>query len=638
MGFISNNIEEYSLLELFSNRKIIIPDFQRDYCWGDPTHGGKNDSNIVDGFLDSLFDEFTVSLDNIVLLGKIDVFEQSKDQIYLTDGQQRLTTLYLLIGILYRKTKNENLKKCLIFNYEGNHDKEPTLKYAIRESTIFFLKDLVNDFFINENNRLVADIKNSTWYFSEYDLDPTIISMLSALEIIEQRLNKISITDIKEFSKFVAENIIINYHKVEDKQTGEERFVIINTTGKSLTASENIKPLLLGGEENSNFAKQWEERETWFWKNRNTDEYIADHGVNEFLVWCFQIIVKQDEVDIVKKAKELLRKEERKDVLVKIHNYFESLKILVLLLEDEKILKQFNFIEGDTNVKGILGLRALNKLKKQNIVLPLLAFIKKISSNVIQVYQFLRRLRKNYFDQKWDERKDNYVDWRYILQIIERSSSLDAILQYDINLNSINRISGIEMHIWFNIEEKIKNQVLQHKPLLEEFEDHPDFMGDLSFMLQTASLSETEAEPAKLHFGLTINIDQFQRIYHNYESTIELIRESRTAEKNVALANMFRLFRLFIKCNKVDHIYRTSGSFEGVLFSTLNRKHLSKVEFMRLLNSHDLLEYCTSRVKQMIKEQNLFDLEYFSVDRFIKAWLTLKVFNANEKNALISFY
>ena len=48
---------------------------------------------------------------------------------------------------------------------------------------------------------------------------------------------------------------------------------------------------------NEEFAQQWEERETWFWKNRNVNEWIADNGVNEFLTWCFQIIEKQERID-----------------------------------------------------------------------------------------------------------------------------------------------------------------------------------------------------------------------------------------------------------------------------------------------------------------------------------------------------
>ena len=243
-----------------------------------------------------------------ILLGKIDVYEHPKNHIYLTDGQQRLTTLYLIIGMLYRKTQKDTLKKCLISDYEESHvNKEPYLQYAIRESTVFFLRDLVNDFFIKEKTQKVDDIKNQSWYFSEYDLDPTIISMLSALGIIEKRLDKKDITDVNDFSNFIVKNIKIQYYDVQDKKHGEERFVIINTTGKSLTVSENIKPILLGKVADEIYSNQWEKRETWFWKNRKDNEQIADDGVNDFLTWCFQIIQKQESIDLIKESKKIFK-------------------------------------------------------------------------------------------------------------------------------------------------------------------------------------------------------------------------------------------------------------------------------------------------------------------------------------------
>ncbi len=43
---------------------------------------------------------------------------------------------------------------------------------------------------------------------------------------------------------------------------------------------------------------------------------------------------------------------------------------------------------------------------------------------------FLRRIRKNYFDKKWEDRKPNFVDWRYIIQIIGFSTSEEEVLYY----------------------------------------------------------------------------------------------------------------------------------------------------------------------------------------------------------------
>ena len=169
------NDQYYSLSQLFStaHRKIIIPDFQRDYCWGDSIHGEKQDTNIIGSFIDTLIEEFKENKDTNIYLGKIDVYTSSKNlntHIYLTDGQQRLTSLYLLLGMLYRVEPNqeikENLKNSLISDYELNDDdQEPYLQYAVRETTVFFLRDLVNLFFLNPQDLKAATIINQNWYF-----------------------------------------------------------------------------------------------------------------------------------------------------------------------------------------------------------------------------------------------------------------------------------------------------------------------------------------------------------------------------------------------------------------------------------------------------------------------------------------
>lgn len=131
--------KEYSIAELFGtdHRKIIIPDFQRDYCWGDKNYGEKSDTDIVSGFIQTLKEEYR---NGTIVLGKIDVYQNPANHIYLTDGQQRLTSIFLLLGMLHRLASGDNkkrLKKCLISDFEETDDKEPYLQYSIRESSVF---------------------------------------------------------------------------------------------------------------------------------------------------------------------------------------------------------------------------------------------------------------------------------------------------------------------------------------------------------------------------------------------------------------------------------------------------------------------------------------------------------------------
>jgi hypothetical protein len=660
---ISN--EYYSLSELFStsNRKVIVPDFQRDYCWGDKTHGETKDSDIVSGFLDTLLEEFHNNLISNVLLGKIDVYEHPKDHIYLTDGQQRITTLYLLMGMLFRKAVDDDLKdklrRCLISNFEDNRDdKELYLQYAIRESTVFFLLDLVKEFFLKktpiekyrdgnrvkrkkktidkEGNLLSYSIKIQPWFFNEYGLDPSIISMISALEIIDKKLS--SLGNISEFTKFILCNVKIQYYEIQNKKHGEERFVIINTTGRSLTVSENVKPILLGNIDKPNFAKYWEERNTYFWKNKRNDEIIADNGVNDFLIWCFQIEGKFNEVEIIKNSKELLKMNKNREFLESIHKHFNSLNKLVYHLKEEKFQNQFKFINDSKHVQSVLDLRDLSKDKLQNVLLPLLSFISKFENESEGAYQFLRRLRRNYFDWKWDDRKQNYVNWCYVLQIVEKSDSPRLCIVYDKPFEKIPKVE-LPTSIWYNDEEKIKDilKEIHHREILE-WEDHSDFMGDISFLFKTSLKKNDDINIPSFDSNSAINFDKIQKIYVNYQCTIDLIKSEESAKMNPHLANTFRLFRLFIGCNKVEHIKKCSWIFEGVLFSTLNRVHLFKIEYMKLLNSNDLFSSCISFIKQRVGEELIFDLDDFKVEKFIKAWLTLKVFYANKEAVLLPFY
>ena len=339
----------YSLSELFSgDSKIIVPDMQRDYCWGD-----KNNESLVLKFLESLFESFEDNKNTELQLGMIYAYESPKNHIQLCDGQQRLTTLYLLMGLLHKKINSNSLKDCLISTFEWeNDDKECRLQYAIRESTLYFLNDLVDNCFINHQE--ISIIKKQSWYFNEYDLDPTIQSMINALGIIEKEISKKTPPQyLNDFTGFLLEKVKLLYFNMENRKRGEEMFVIINTTGEPLTPTENLKPKLIGLIENVETSElksnEWEERETFFWSNRKKEEQEADDGVNEFLVWFAKIHFKKEETNLFKDISA--------DSLDSVNGYFDSLKkLLRVTANNENIRTILGFIEpiSSTNEKDVL--------------------------------------------------------------------------------------------------------------------------------------------------------------------------------------------------------------------------------------------------------------------------------------------
>ncbi|MCI1720921.1 MAG: DUF262 domain-containing protein [Bacteroidales bacterium] len=294
--------ETYTLSYLFSgDKKVIIPDLQRDYCWGDDASTEKGE--LVTDFVNNLIEQYDSDSQNTqgtLNLGLFYGYEVPTNHIQLCDGQQRLTTLYLLLGMLNKKMNN---KLCynLIYDFENKQDdKGPYLNYYIRETSHYFMSDLVLKFFIG-NKDTVESIKDCDWYFSDYNLDPSIKSMLRALSIIESLLKNKNETWCCSFGKWLLNNVTFLYFNMENRKNGEETFVVINTTGESLSATQNLKPLVINAEINKSFndvAEKWEEIETWFWRRRQGSNDTADAGLAEFMRWIS--VIEQVNVELPK--------------------------------------------------------------------------------------------------------------------------------------------------------------------------------------------------------------------------------------------------------------------------------------------------------------------------------------------------
>ena len=270
--------ETYKLQDLFSkDNKIIIPDLQRDYCWG--TTNDKEGRNLVERFIDNLMK----NKDKELNLGLLYGYEAPLGHIQLCDGQQRITTLFLLLGMLNKKS-NDTFRRYLISEKEESDDWEPYLQYSIRESSLYFLSDLTRFFFIENKILSVSDIKMQSWYFKDYDLDPSIQSMIAAMEIIGCKIQN---DDCENFGKSIVEKLSFLYYDMVNRTKGEETFVVINTTGEPLSPTENLKPLLISKQEKEKqdeCAQKWEVWEQFFWNNRGEND-TADNGLNEFFRW-----------------------------------------------------------------------------------------------------------------------------------------------------------------------------------------------------------------------------------------------------------------------------------------------------------------------------------------------------------------
>jgi len=626
--------------ELFTgNNKIVIPDLQRDYTWGDKKHIDGN-TDLVSGFVNNLIEVFNKDKIKKNQLGLIYAYEEPDNFINIADGQQRLTTLFLLLGVLYRNINNnedneneiKEIKNCLMSDFEEKDDKESRLQYAVRESTLYFLSDLSYHYFIKkEYNK----IKESSWYYTEYDNDPSIQSMISAIKIIENAVKEDK--NKENFAKWIINNIQFFYFDIGSRTKGEETFVIINTTGEPLTATENLKPLLLGDIDEKNrkeLSQIWETWEKYFWKNKKEKEHEADKGFEQFLTWYCQATNKKEDINLLKCVKNTKNKAE----LVKdINAYFEQYKILVGYFEKEKFKKIFESINKSVKIP-----RDFNLNQQLRVIVPLLAYMVKLSKNKNfkeeekeEKYRlFLRRLRKNNFDKEWKERNENYIELMYLLQIIEKSKKEENVLNFDGKFENSKAK-------WYNDEEKIKDKLKeQNKNIIEEWEDYEDFMGDISILFKAYLINENDDKIPTIK-NIKYDINELKRIFSNYQDTIGILK-NKGDKKKYLISNLFRLFRLFSNIVRIGHIPKTS-KIRGASFSAhdTERKHFTSVDFIKLLKSNDYINFCLKYIKIKIEEEEIFKNTYDNdnnVDKFIKSWLSLKVFNANKEKTILEYY
>ena len=200
--------------------KIAIPLIQRDYAQGRID----NDVNRVRSrFLDSLYKAITeepITLDFVY--GDID----EKGTMTPLDGQQRLTTLFLLH---WYAAKKENISK----------DKYAFLSkfsYETRYSARYFCAELVK-FTPSFEFELSSDIMNQAWFPFDWKNDPTISSMLVMLDAIDERFK--DVPDI--WNQLENKAITFYFLPIKDMGLTDELYIKMNSRGKPLTLFEHFK-------------------------------------------------------------------------------------------------------------------------------------------------------------------------------------------------------------------------------------------------------------------------------------------------------------------------------------------------------------------------------------------------------------
>ena len=229
---------ELNFFDLFRTYqyKIEIPIIQRDYA-----QGRENKAKVRETFLNalrnSLTEESPISLDFVY--GTV-----NNGKFIPLDGQQRLTTLFLLHW--YAAQKEQKSADFAAFVLKGRDSK---FTYKTRPSSKEFcdalmktsinLKELLDDGG-NSKGALSKTIKNASWYYLSWRTDPTIKGMLTMLDAIHYKFHDIE----NLYNKLTDESnpiITFQFLNLPSFNLSDDLYIKMNARGKPLTEFENFK-------------------------------------------------------------------------------------------------------------------------------------------------------------------------------------------------------------------------------------------------------------------------------------------------------------------------------------------------------------------------------------------------------------
>lgn len=300
------------------------------------------------------------------------------------DGQQRLTTLTILLSVLSSKQKND--KQAISNNL---------LSYEVRPK--------VTDFFSNHIYQNIDSIISKTWtdFINEFpeNNEQDIFYLFNAVnkisDFIDENFEKID--TIINFEKYVLENVKIILNNIERNVSCEEIFSNLNDNKVELTSSELIKGLILTNtarERNDTdrritykeiieiravMGRQWDELSHW--ANREDIKsfffYNSNNVLDELLILLalkdgFKPTVdRSDKNEVFNHIQTQIKKGKKTTT-----HYFDELKKLKLVLNewfsDDEIYNALGYLfftrgNKKTTIKDFLSLleKSKTEIKKK---------------------------------------------------------------------------------------------------------------------------------------------------------------------------------------------------------------------------------------------------------------------------------
>jgi hypothetical protein len=229
-----------SLLELFTQKVFRVPDYQRGYAWEE-----KQLSELWDD-LDEISDESGILKQHYTGTIFLEETEPQPEEKWVTskfynivDGQQRLTTIVILVFELLKETETgycERRKNELFETFIAKKNLSETneiYKFAYmstNQNSRYLLKNIF------ENGKIVLENNNQNLYTE---------NLKFAKEYFQKRIKSLNETQRELLFRKIVSALTFDIRTIEKDLDVQAVFETMNNRGKPLTALEKLKNRLI---------------------------------------------------------------------------------------------------------------------------------------------------------------------------------------------------------------------------------------------------------------------------------------------------------------------------------------------------------------------------------------------------------
>lgn len=372
--------QNISFTELISKYTILIPKIQRDYAQG---RTDKKTSDIRESFLEEIIKRLDSDSNDQLVLDFI-YGSTTENGIFIPlDGQQRLTTLFLLHWYLCPTNElsvlqhiSEKLTSKL--TYETRLSSKDFCNILVQHSlpeVKASLYSMVQNSDSRKKNNLSDAIINEPWFLWSWRKDPTIKGILVMLDAIDEKV----ISADSLWKRLTSQKkIIFHMLPLEKFNLTSELYVKMNSRGKELSSFDILKSML-------------EEQ----MKRNNTDEVLQHEWSNSIdnkwmdLFWS-KIAIPHFEDNSIRKETNIIQEVE--------NSYLKFLKRMMFF--HLYLINDFTYADKIDKTIYPQGIKTIREYVSRNDILSIVPQLIKYGFYEQSLFSFINETMKQFISSE----------------------------------------------------------------------------------------------------------------------------------------------------------------------------------------------------------------------------------------------